>query len=354
LKRPTCAQDAPLIAVRAGGRDRVSFWPGAYREARPARRRVIGRSTRRLGSALGSGKACQGGIGRSQGAWSPARRHPVDHLWVVPACLLTRQQRGNGLGCPVGHRDREEPLGILTAAWAYRGRRGRAHWHALFEATAGAAAILVGGHSVLQGATVGGVGAGRWFYADAPLSSRGTPILSASGGSPQPNDRLSLAVGMGPTPGQLLVVSSSPRPGPRQPRARTESKADSAADRRMHQGRIGRRRPRGICPVMRSRTAVQPPSWAERPPRKPAGQKTNAAQQSNLIPAESIRNRCTEAIGLCSSRLTVDTKLNALPRCSCALLIDLATTNTTPVNPPASPHALPYTTIYLHIWPTTS
>jgi hypothetical protein len=33
--------------------------------------------------------------------------------------------------------------------------------------------------------------------------------------------------------------------------------------------------------------------------------------------------------------------------------MDLATTDTTPVDPPASPYALPYTTIYLHIWLTT-
>jgi hypothetical protein len=60
---------------------------------------------------------------------------------------------------------------------------------------------------------------------------------------------------------------------------------------------------------MRSRTAVQPPSWTERPPRKPAGEKANAARQSNLLPAQSIRNRCTEAIGLCRSCLTVDAKV---------------------------------------------
>jgi hypothetical protein len=67
--------------------------------------------------------------------------------------------------------------------------------------------------------------------------------------------------------------------------------------------------PRGACPVMRSRTAVQPPSWTERPPRKPAGKKANATRQSNLIPAQSMRNRCTEASGLCRSRWTVDAKV---------------------------------------------
>ena len=60
---------------------------------------------------------------------------------------------------------------------------------------------------------------------------------------------------------------------------------------------------------MRSRTAVQPPSWTERPPRKPAGEKANATRQSNLIPAQSMRNRCTEASGLCRSRRTVDAKV---------------------------------------------
>ena len=60
---------------------------------------------------------------------------------------------------------------------------------------------------------------------------------------------------------------------------------------------------------MRSRTAVQPPSWTERPPRKPAGEKANATRQSNLIPAQSMRNRCTEASGLCRSRWTVDAKV---------------------------------------------
>jgi hypothetical protein len=159
-------------------------------------------------------------------------------------------------------------------------------------------------------ATVGGVGAGRWFYADDPRSSRGAPILSASGASPQPDDRLSRAVGIGTDTG-AGSWSSPPRRG--RVLVRREPAQNPRPTRRptggCTRGRIGRRRPRGACPVMRSRTAVQPPSWAERPPRKSAGQKANAARQSTLIPAESIRNRCTEAIGLCSSRLTVAAKV---------------------------------------------
>ena len=123
---------------------------------------------------------------------------------------------------------------------------------------------------------------------------------------------LSRAVDIGTDAG----VSSWPSPPRRSrvlvsPRARTQDpRPSSAADTRMHQGtHRPAGAPRGACPVMRSRTAVQPPSWTERPPRKPAGEKANATRQSNLLPAQSMRNRCTEASGLCRSRLTVDAKV---------------------------------------------
>jgi hypothetical protein len=118
----------------------------ATREARRPRR-----STPQLDRRLRSGKAREGGI-RWRGAWwSPARGYPVDYSWVVPACLLTRQHRGQGLGCRVRHRHREDPLGVPAATRARRRRRGRAHGHPLLETAAVAAAILVGGHSALQG-----------------------------------------------------------------------------------------------------------------------------------------------------------------------------------------------------------
>ena len=151
-ERPAYALDAPLIAVRAG-----RWWIGAgflldaHREALRARGPATGRSTRRLGGALGSGKAREGGTRRSRTSWAAARGHPVDHLRVVAACLLTRQHRGKRLGCPVRHRHREDPLGVPTAARARRNRCGRAHRHPLLETAAVAAAILVGGHSALQG-----------------------------------------------------------------------------------------------------------------------------------------------------------------------------------------------------------
>jgi hypothetical protein len=97
---------------------------------------------------------------------------------------------------------------------------------------------------------------------------------------------------------------------------------------------------------MSSPTAVQPPSWTERPPRKPAGQKANAARQSNLLPAQSIRNRCTEAIGLCRSRLTVDAKV----KCSSTAQLRFPDAPRDPLTPHQSfpisaPHGLLYTTI---------
>jgi len=148
-ERPACALDAPLIAVRAGRSWMVlaSYWALTGKQsAREARR-----STRRLGGRLGFGKAREGGIRRRGAWWSPAWGHPVDHRWVVPACLLTRQHCGKRLGCPVRHRHREDPLGVPTAARARRNRCGRAHRHPLLETAAVAAAILVGGHSALQG-----------------------------------------------------------------------------------------------------------------------------------------------------------------------------------------------------------
>ena len=146
-ERPAYALDAPLIAVRARrwwiG---AGFLLGAHREARRARGPATGRSTRRLGGALGSGKAREGGTRRSRTSWAAARGHPVDHLRVVAACLLTRQHRGNGLGCPVGHRHGEDPPGVPTAARAHHGRHGRAHRHPLLKTAAVTAAIVVDGH----------------------------------------------------------------------------------------------------------------------------------------------------------------------------------------------------------------
>jgi hypothetical protein len=159
---------------------------------------------------------------------------------------------------------------------------------------------------------------------------------------------LSLAVGIGtdaqssswpshPRRGRVLL---SPRPAHRiqgQLGARPEdAPGDTSAGGR----------PRGACPVMSSPTAVQPPSWTERPPRKPAGQKANAARQSNLLPAQSIRNRCTEAIGLCRSRLTVDAKV----KCSSTAQLRFPDAPRDPLTPhqsfPSSaPHGLLYTTI---------
>src|SRR5215218_8422255 len=127
---------------------------GSYRvltgEPLGARGPATGRSTRRLGGALWSGKACVGRI-RRRGRWPPAQGHPVDHLRVVPACLLTGQHPGKGLGRLIGHRHREDPLGVPTTRRARRRRRGRAHSHPLLETAAVVAAILVGGHAILQG-----------------------------------------------------------------------------------------------------------------------------------------------------------------------------------------------------------
>jgi hypothetical protein len=110
-----------------------------------ARGLATGRSTRRLGGALWSGKARVGRI-RWRGRWPPAQGHPVDHLWVVAACLLARQHPGKGLRCSVGHRHGEDPLGVPTAARARDSRRGRAHRHPLLETAAVIAAIVVDGH----------------------------------------------------------------------------------------------------------------------------------------------------------------------------------------------------------------
>ena len=122
---------------------------GSYRvltgEPLGARGPATGRSTRRLGGALWSGKARVGRI-RWRGRWPPAQGHPVDHLWVVAACLLTRQHPGKGLRCSVGHRHGEDPLGVPTAARARDSRRGRAHRHPLLETAAVIAAIVVDGH----------------------------------------------------------------------------------------------------------------------------------------------------------------------------------------------------------------
>ena len=123
----------------------LGFLLGGHREALRARGPATGHSTRRLGDALGSGKARVGGI-RWRGTWPPTRRHPVDHLRVVATCFLTRQQPGKGRGCPVGHRHSEDPLGVPTAARARDSRRGRTHWHPLLETAAVIAAIVVGGH----------------------------------------------------------------------------------------------------------------------------------------------------------------------------------------------------------------
>jgi hypothetical protein len=121
------------------------FLLAAHRQALRARGPATGRSTRRLGGALGSGKARVGGI-RWRGTWPPARGHPVDHLRVVAACLLTGQHPGKRLGCPVGHRHGEDPLGVPTAARARHRRRGRPHRHPLLETAAVIAAIVVDGH----------------------------------------------------------------------------------------------------------------------------------------------------------------------------------------------------------------
>jgi hypothetical protein len=144
-----------------------------------ARGPAIGRSTRRLGGALGFGEARVGGI-RWRGTWSAARGHPVDHLRVVAACLLTCQHPGKGLGCSVGHRHGEDPPGVPTAARARHSRHGRPHRHLLLETAAVAAAILVGGHSVLQGTTVGGVGPELGSMPTPPCRQGGRAILSAS------------------------------------------------------------------------------------------------------------------------------------------------------------------------------
>jgi hypothetical protein len=159
-------------------------------------------SMQRLGRRLGFGKAGQSRVRRGGTSWSPARGQPVDHLRVVPACLLTCQHRGKGLRSPVRHRHGEDPLGIPTARRARRRRRGRTHGHPLLETATAVAAILVGGHATLQDATVGGVGTGRLFYAralpssseaDAPVSiarqkarCSGRPAPAAGAGRPGP------------------------------------------------------------------------------------------------------------------------------------------------------------------------
>jgi hypothetical protein len=106
---------------------------------------------RRLGRRLGFGKASEDRIWCARTSWSPARGQPVDHLRVVAAGLLTRQHRGKGLGSPIGHRHREDPLGVPTTRRARRRRRPRTHSHPLLETAAVVAAILVAGHATLQG-----------------------------------------------------------------------------------------------------------------------------------------------------------------------------------------------------------
>ena len=146
---------AEKVHIRAG---RSSDWSergvgglmlGSYQvltgEPLGARGLATGRSTRRLGGALWSGKARVGGI-RWGGRWPPAQGQPVDHLWVVAACLLTGQHPGKGLGCSVGHRHGEDSLGVPTAARARDSRRGRAHRHPLLETATVIAAIVVDGH----------------------------------------------------------------------------------------------------------------------------------------------------------------------------------------------------------------
>src|SRR5215207_8912520 len=156
---------------RGGGGLVLGFLLGAHRQALRARGPATGRSTRRLGGALGSGKARVGGI-RWRRTWSPTRGHPVDHLGVVAACLLTRQHPGKGLGCSVGHRHGEDPLGVPTAARARHSRGGRTHRHPLLEAAAVIAAIVVDGHGVLPRCDDRRGKARRSFYAHAPPTSR--------------------------------------------------------------------------------------------------------------------------------------------------------------------------------------
>jgi hypothetical protein len=147
-KRLACALDAPPIQSERGRQDdagstgRSPLKHSAHETQQPG--------TRRDG-LLGFGKADEGRIRWRWPSWSPARWQPVDHLRVVPACLLTGQHRGKGLGCPIRHRHREDPRGVLTTPRARRRRRGRAHSHLLLETAAVAAAILVGGHATLQG-----------------------------------------------------------------------------------------------------------------------------------------------------------------------------------------------------------
>jgi hypothetical protein len=102
---------------------------------------------RRLGRGLGFGKAREGRIWWRGSAWG----QPVDHLRIVPTCLLTGQYRGKGLGCPIRHRHREDPLGVPTTPRARCRHRGRAHSHPLLETAAVVAAILVDGHATLLG-----------------------------------------------------------------------------------------------------------------------------------------------------------------------------------------------------------
>jgi hypothetical protein len=150
----------------------VVYWAltGQHAAHRPGDRH----SMRRLGRWLGSGKAREGRIGRSCTSWSPTLGQPVDHLRVVPACLLTRQHPGKGLGCPIRHWHRKDPLGVPTAARARRSGRGRAHGHPLLEAAAVAAAVLVGGHATLQGCN------GRRRRDRKPVLCRHAPIVKGS------------------------------------------------------------------------------------------------------------------------------------------------------------------------------
>jgi hypothetical protein len=118
--------------------------PGSTPRPRPGDRTLDATARRRA-------RVWGGARGRDSAKWDVVvvgAGAPRRHRWVVAACLLTRQHPGKGLGCPVGHRHGEDPLGVPTAARTRRNRCGRAHRHPLLETAAVTAAIFVGGHSV--------------------------------------------------------------------------------------------------------------------------------------------------------------------------------------------------------------
>jgi hypothetical protein len=153
-----------------------SWWPAA-RLSEDLTGPLGGRWRRRSGRGSRLWKAPR----RSGKSWLLARRHAVDNLRVIPTCLLARQHRGERPGCPVGHRHREDPVGIATARRARTGRRRRAHRHRPLEDAAVATAVLVDGHSVVR--TPLGVEAKTGVCPCNPWSSR------VAGSSDQPSLR---------------------------------------------------------------------------------------------------------------------------------------------------------------------